>query len=67
MRKYGTNCYCFHYICSQIIVEVPGWWYAMVFFLSLGVGIGCSYAGPNGTVLLPAWSIIVFTSKQLDL
>jgi len=29
--------------------------------LSLVVGIGCSYAGPNGTVLMPAWSIIFFT------
>ncbi|KAJ7872830.1 hypothetical protein B0H14DRAFT_3131471, partial [Mycena olivaceomarginata] len=32
-----------------------------IFFVSIGVGIGCSYAGPHGKVLMPAWSIIFFT------
>ncbi len=37
---------------------MPQWVYALLFFASLGVGIGCAYAGPHGTVLIPAWSII---------
>ncbi|KAF9477961.1 OPT oligopeptide transporter [Pholiota conissans] len=41
--------------------EVPQWVYAVLFIVSLAVGIGCSYAGPHGTVLIPAWSIIFFT------
>lgn len=41
--------------------EVPQWVYAVLFLVSLGVGIGCSYAGPGGTVLIPAWSILFFT------
>ncbi|KAH9478604.1 Oligopeptide transporter 1 [Psilocybe cubensis] len=41
--------------------EVPQWAYGLLFFASLAVGIGCSYAGPHGTVLIPAWSIILFT------
>ncbi|KAJ7784362.1 OPT oligopeptide transporter protein-domain-containing protein [Mycena metata] len=41
--------------------EVPQWVYAALFLVSIAVGIGCSYAGPNGTVLMPAWSIIFFT------
>ncbi|KAJ7581065.1 OPT oligopeptide transporter [Mycena floridula] len=48
-----------HYEVMKKYKEVPGWWYGLVFALSLAVGIACSYGG--GTVLLPAWSIIVFT------
>jgi hypothetical protein len=44
--------------------EVPQWVYAALFFASIGVGIGCSYAGPHGTVLMPAWSILYFTCKN---
>ncbi|KAJ7625378.1 OPT oligopeptide transporter protein-domain-containing protein [Mycena polygramma] len=50
-----------HYKEMQKYPEVPQWVYAALFFVSIGVGIGCSYAGPNGTVLMPAWSIIFFT------
>ncbi|KAJ7116417.1 OPT oligopeptide transporter [Mycena epipterygia] len=50
-----------HYKEMQKYAEVPQWVYAALFFTSIGVGIGCSYAGPNGTVLMPAWSIIFFT------
>ncbi|KAJ7352622.1 OPT oligopeptide transporter [Mycena albidolilacea] len=41
--------------------EVPQWVYALLFFVSIGVVIGCSYAGPHGKVLMPAWYIIFFT------
>ncbi|PPQ96839.1 hypothetical protein CVT26_006008 [Gymnopilus dilepis] len=44
--------------------EVPQWAYGLLFFVSLAVGIGCSYAGPHGTVLIPAWSIIFFTGES---
>lgn len=47
------------------VAEVPQWAYGLLFFVSLAVGIGCSYAGPHGTVLIPAWSIIFFTSEFL--
>ncbi|KAF9047508.1 OPT oligopeptide transporter protein-domain-containing protein [Panaeolus papilionaceus] len=50
-----------HYKQMQKYPEVPQWVYGAVFFISLAVGIGCSYAGPHGTVLIPAWSIIFFT------
>ncbi|KAJ7650709.1 OPT oligopeptide transporter protein-domain-containing protein [Roridomyces roridus] len=50
-----------HYKEMQKYPEVPQWVYAALFLVSIGVGIGCSYAGPNGTVLMPAWSIIFFT------
>jgi hypothetical protein len=50
-----------HYKEMQKYPEVPQWVYAVLFFVSIAVGIGCSYAGPGGTVLMPAWSIIFFT------
>ncbi|KAJ7713023.1 OPT oligopeptide transporter [Mycena olivaceomarginata] len=43
--------------------EVPQWVYALLFFVSIGVVIGCSYAGPHGKVLMPAWYIIFFTVR----
>ncbi|KAJ7884544.1 OPT oligopeptide transporter [Mycena olivaceomarginata] len=43
--------------------EVPQWVYALLFFVSIGVVIGCSYAGPRGKVLMPAWYIIFFTVR----
>jgi hypothetical protein len=46
---------------NHSIAEVPQWVYGVLFLVSLGVSIGCSYAGPHGTVLIPAWSIIFFT------
>ncbi|KAF8893178.1 OPT oligopeptide transporter protein-domain-containing protein [Gymnopilus junonius] len=50
-----------HYKEMQKYPEVPQWAYGLLFIVSLAVGIGCSYAGPHGTVLIPAWSIIFFT------
>ncbi|ETW80571.1 oligopeptide transporter [Heterobasidion irregulare TC 32-1] len=50
-----------HYKVMQKYPEVPQWWYLILFIGSLAVGIGCSYATGNGTVLMPAWSIIFFT------
>ncbi|KDR80229.1 hypothetical protein GALMADRAFT_1186070 [Galerina marginata CBS 339.88] len=50
-----------HYKEMQKYPEVPQWAYGLLFLVSLAVGIGCSYAGPHGTVLIPAWSIIFFT------
>ncbi|KAF4600327.1 hypothetical protein EYR38_004952 [Pleurotus pulmonarius] len=41
------------------VAEVPQWIYGCLFLISLGIGIGCSYA--SGTVLMPAWSILIFT------
>ncbi|KAJ7822327.1 OPT oligopeptide transporter protein-domain-containing protein [Mycena olivaceomarginata] len=41
--------------------EVPQWVYALLFFVSIGVVIGRSYAGPHGKVLMPAWYITFFT------
>ncbi|TFK37910.1 OPT oligopeptide transporter protein-domain-containing protein [Crucibulum laeve] len=51
-----------HYKEMQKYPEVPQWVYGVLFLTSLGVGIGCSYAGPKGTVLIPAWSILFFTA-----
>ncbi|KZV85364.1 OPT superfamily oligopeptide transporter [Exidia glandulosa HHB12029] len=48
-----------HYIEMKKYKEVPQWWYLSLFLVSLGVGIGCSYSAK--IVLMPAWSIIVFT------
>ncbi|KAJ7700279.1 OPT oligopeptide transporter [Mycena olivaceomarginata] len=65
MQKYRTESYsvgCWSRI-DDISAEVPQWVYALLFFVSIGVGIGCSYAGPHGTVLMPAWSIIFFTVR----
>ncbi|KAF7307796.1 OPT oligopeptide transporter [Mycena kentingensis (nom. inval.)] len=50
-----------HYKEMQKYPEVPQWVYATLFVVSLAVGIGCSYAGPHGTVLMPAWGILYFT------
>ncbi|KAF8814983.1 OPT superfamily oligopeptide transporter [Phlegmacium glaucopus] len=50
-----------HYKEMQKYPEVPQWVYGVLFLVSLAVGIGCSYAGPHGVVLIPAWSIILFT------
>ncbi|PPQ78625.1 hypothetical protein CVT25_010589 [Psilocybe cyanescens] len=47
--------------------EVPQWVYGLLFLVSLAVGIGCSYAGPHGTVLIPAWSIIFFTRFSISI
>ncbi|TCD68164.1 hypothetical protein EIP91_011442 [Steccherinum ochraceum] len=49
-----------HYREMQKYPEVPQWWYAVLFLLSLGVGIGCSYT--TGEALLPWWSVILFTA-----
>ncbi|KAG9219680.1 hypothetical protein CCMSSC00406_0005998 [Pleurotus cornucopiae] len=48
-----------HYQEMRKYPEVPQWVYGSLFLLSLGIGIGCSYA--SGTVLMPAWSILIFT------
>jgi hypothetical protein len=67
MQKYRTESYsvgCWLRI-DDISAEVPQWVYALLFFVSIGVGIGCSYAGPHETVLMPAWSIIFFTGAVL--
>lgn len=40
--------------------EVPQWAYLVVFFVSLGVGIGCSYT--TSPAMMPWWSIILFTA-----
>ncbi|KAL0948807.1 hypothetical protein HGRIS_008935 [Hohenbuehelia grisea] len=50
-----------HYQQMRKYPEVPQWVYGALFFVSLAIGLGCSYAGPHGTVLMPAWSIIFFT------
>ncbi|CAK5277553.1 unnamed protein product [Mycena citricolor] len=50
-----------HYQEMRKYPEVPQWVYMALFLASLGVGIGCSYAGPHGTVLMPGWSILLFT------
>ncbi|KZV73279.1 OPT oligopeptide transporter [Peniophora sp. CONT] len=49
-----------HYRAMLKYKEVPMWWYITLFVISLAVGIGCSYA-VKGLVLMPAWSIIIFT------
>ncbi|KAF4574269.1 hypothetical protein EYR36_005602 [Pleurotus pulmonarius] len=48
-----------HYQAMRKYPEVPQWIYGCLFLISLGIGIGCSYA--SGTVLMPAWSILIFT------
>ncbi|KAI0746554.1 OPT oligopeptide transporter [Daedaleopsis nitida] len=48
-----------HYIEMKKYKEVPQWWYGLLFFVSLGVAIGCSYN--KGSWLLPWWSVILFT------
>ncbi|KAJ7816982.1 OPT oligopeptide transporter [Mycena olivaceomarginata] len=49
-----------HYKEMQKYPEVPQWVYALLFFVSIGVGIGCSYAGPHGTFLVFSAIISVF-------
>ncbi|OCH87078.1 OPT oligopeptide transporter [Obba rivulosa] len=49
-----------HYAQMKKYPEVPHWWYLAVFFISLGVGIGCSYT--TGKALMPWWSILLFTA-----
>ncbi|EIM86534.1 OPT oligopeptide transporter [Stereum hirsutum FP-91666 SS1] len=49
-----------HYAVMRKYNEVPQWWYIALYVCCLALGIGCSY-GVKGTVLLPAWSIIVFS------
>ncbi|GBE87677.1 predicted protein [Sparassis crispa] len=49
-----------HYQEMKKYAEVPQWWYILLFALSLGVGIGCSYT--TGEALLPWWSILLFTA-----
>ncbi|OSX63333.1 hypothetical protein POSPLADRAFT_1045686 [Postia placenta MAD-698-R-SB12] len=44
----------------KVYKEVPQWWYLTLFVISLAVGIGCSYSGH--TVLIPWWSVILFTA-----
>ncbi|KAI0051926.1 OPT superfamily oligopeptide transporter [Auriscalpium vulgare] len=51
-----------HYKEMQKYREVPQWWYLTLFIVSLAVGIGCSYATGDGTVLMPWWSILLFTA-----
>ncbi|TRM65022.1 OPT oligopeptide transporter protein-domain-containing protein [Schizophyllum amplum] len=50
-----------HYKEMQKYPEVPQWAYAALWVVCLGICIGCSYAGPNGIVLQPGWSILVFS------
>ncbi|KAJ3474399.1 hypothetical protein NLI96_g12479 [Meripilus lineatus] len=49
-----------HYQQMKKYPEVPQWWYLLLFIISLGVGIGCSYT--TGEALLPWWSILLFTA-----
>ncbi|KIY50624.1 OPT superfamily oligopeptide transporter [Fistulina hepatica ATCC 64428] len=51
-----------HYAVNvRLSAEVPQWVYAALLFVCLGAGIGCSYAGPNGVVLMSGWAILLFT------
>ncbi|KAL1746910.1 OPT oligopeptide transporter protein-domain-containing protein [Schizophyllum fasciatum] len=50
-----------HYKEMQKYPEVPQWMYAALWVVCLAVCIGCSYGGPGGIVLQPAWSILVFS------
>ncbi|KAF8919170.1 OPT oligopeptide transporter protein-domain-containing protein [Mucidula mucida] len=50
-----------HYEEMKKYPEVPQWAYAALFVVSLALSIGLGYAGPNGAVLIPAWSVILFT------
>lgn len=47
---------------DMITAEVPQWVYAALWVVCIAVCIGCSYGGPGGVVLQPAWSILVFSS-----
>ncbi|KAH8822770.1 OPT oligopeptide transporter protein-domain-containing protein [Flagelloscypha sp. PMI_526] len=47
-----------HYNQMKKYKEVPQWVYGGLFVVCLALSIGLSYAGPNGIVLIPAWSII---------
>ncbi|KAH8083293.1 OPT oligopeptide transporter [Cristinia sonorae] len=49
-----------HYQLMRKYPEVPQWWYLVLFLVSLGVGIGCSYT--TGEALLPWWSVVLFTA-----
>lgn len=49
-----------HYKAMKVYKEVPQWWYLTLFVISLAVGIGCSYSAH--TVLIPWWSVILFTA-----
>ncbi|KAI0266794.1 OPT oligopeptide transporter [Gloeopeniophorella convolvens] len=51
-----------HYNEMKKYREVPMWWYLALFVASLAVGIGCSYASGHGVVLMPWWSVILFTA-----
>ncbi|KAK7435512.1 hypothetical protein VKT23_019634 [Stygiomarasmius scandens] len=51
-----------HYQEMKKYPEVPQYVYGLVFLISIGVGIGCSYATPNGVVLIPGWSVVLFTA-----
>ncbi|KAI5892031.1 OPT superfamily oligopeptide transporter [Schizophyllum commune H4-8] len=50
-----------HYQEMQKYPEVPQWVYAALWVVCIAVCIGCSYGGPGGVVLQPAWSILVFS------
>lgn len=50
-----------HYEQMKKYPEVPHFVYAALFLISLALGMGLSYAGPDGYVLMPAWSILFFT------
>ncbi|KAL1701488.1 OPT oligopeptide transporter protein-domain-containing protein [Schizophyllum commune] len=50
-----------HYKEMQKYPEVPQWVYAALWVICIAVCIGCSYGGPGGVVLQPAWSILVFS------
>ncbi|OZJ06873.1 hypothetical protein BZG36_00021, partial [Bifiguratus adelaidae] len=45
-----------HYQMMQIYKEVPFWWYAILFVITFGVGMGLIYAGQSH---LPWWSFII--------
>ncbi|KAI0305716.1 OPT oligopeptide transporter [Multifurca ochricompacta] len=51
-----------HYNEMKKYREVPMSWYLTLFIASLAVGIGCSHAGGHGVVLMPWWSVILFTA-----
>ncbi|KAA1476039.1 OPT oligopeptide transporter [Dentipellis sp. KUC8613] len=51
-----------HYNVMKKYKEVPQWWYLTLLVLSLAVGIICSYTGGSGVVLIPWWSILLFTA-----
>ncbi|THU77231.1 OPT oligopeptide transporter [Dendrothele bispora CBS 962.96] len=51
-----------HYKEMQKYPEVPQYVYGLVFLISIAIGIGCSYATPTGVVLIPGWSVVLFTA-----